>query len=77
MPKFVDNALREQRNRNKRRRKVQATCSPIRRVRQFLADPVTRFWLGCNICCFGSLFVVSILFLSLIYPTLVRPITKY
>ena len=77
MPKYIESVLKEQRNRMRRRRKVQATCSPIRRVRRFIADPVTRFWLGCNLCCFGSLFLMSFLFMTLLYPTVVRPITRY
>ena len=77
-PKFIEAALKEQRNRLRSRRREKSICpDPVRAIRRFLRDPVTRFWLGCNLCCFGSLFLISFLFLGLLYPTVLRPITKY
>ena len=60
MPKAIEAALTAQRERMKRRKRVQAVCpNPVRGVRTFLANPVTRFWLGCNLCCTAFLFLVS------------------
>jgi hypothetical protein len=77
-PQNIEKALREQAERFRHRRRVKAVCpNPYRHVRSFLADPVTRFWLGCNMCCFIALFVGSILFMTLIYPVALRPTLKY
>lgn len=77
-PKNIEAALKEQRDRNRRRKRVKAVCpNPVRRVRRFLRDPVTRFWLGCNICCLFMLFATSFGFMWLFYPVLLQPTLKY
>ena len=77
-PKNIEKALQEQRARSKRHKKTVSMCpNPVRSVRKFLADPVTRFWLGCNLFCILFLFTLSFVFMSFIYPLVLRPITKY
>ena len=77
-PKNIEKALQEQRARSKRHKKTVSMCpNPVRSVRKFLADPVTRFWLGCNLFCVLFLFTLSFVFMSFIYPLVLRPITKY
>ena len=77
-PKAIEEALRAQLERLKRRKRVKAVCpNPYRRARNFLRDPVTRFWLGCNVCCMFFLFVGSFGFMFMLYPVFFRPILKY
>ena len=77
-PKAIEEALREQRERARRRKRVKAICpNPYRMVRAFLADPVTRFWLGCNLCCTFLMFFLSFGFMWAIYPVTLRPTLKY
>ena len=47
------------------------------RVKAFFADPVTRFWFGCNVFCVFFLFIGFFLGMTFIYPVFIRPITKY
>lgn len=77
-PKNIEKALQEQRARNKRRKQAASICpNPVRGVRRFLRDPVTRFWLGCNICCTFFLFSAAFIFMVFLYPLLLRSVTRY
>ena len=79
-PKNIEAALAEARARNKRRRhraSGRGCPNPVRLARQFVSDPVTRFWLGCNIFCVLLLLLMTFLFLSFLYPLVFRPIFKY
>ena len=77
-PKNIEKALQEQRARNKRRKQATSICpNPVRGVRRFLRDPVTRFWLGCNICCTLFLFSAAFIFMVFLYPLLLRGVTRY
>lgn len=77
-PKNIEKVLQEQRARSKRRKKTVSMCpNPVRGVRRFLANPVTRFWLGCNVCCVLFLFSAAFIMMTFIYPLLLRGITKY
>ena len=77
-PKNIEKALQEQRARSKRRKQAVSICAnPVRGVRRFLRDPVTRFWLGCNICCTLFLFSSAFVFMVFLYPLLLRGATRY
>ena len=77
-PKNIEKALQEQRAKSKRRKATRNICpNPVRMVRNFLSDPVTRFWLGCNIFCMLMLGIMSIAFMTFLYPLLLRGVTKY
>ena len=77
-PKAVEAALKEQRERARKRKRVKAMCpNPVRGVRDFCADPVRRFWCGCNIFCTLFLFIGAFTFMSVFYPVLLRPTLKY
>lgn len=77
-PKNIEKALQEHRARSRRRGKtVSIFPNPVRGVRSFLADPVTRFWLGCNLCCTFTLFATTFIFMVFLYPLLLRPLTMY
>ena len=77
-PKAVEAALKEQRERARRRKRVKTICpNPVSSARHFLANPVTRFWLGCNLCFTICIFVGSFLFMNILYPIFFRRILKY
>ena len=76
-PKAIEAALAEARARPRRHGPFSNWSNPFGKARSFLADPVTRFWLGCNICTLLLLFSVTILFMLFLYPVLLRPIVKY
>lgn len=81
MPKNIEKRLADQRARGKRgsgARGSRSCCpNPVRAVRQFMTDPVTRFWLGCNVFCILLLLLIVFLFMSFLYPLAFRPIFKY
>lgn len=63
LPKNIELRLRAQRERRFTRRKrgpLSRIPNPMRKIRSFLADPVTRFWLGCNICTVFMLFTLAV-----------------
>lgn len=77
-PKAVEATLKAERARRATRRSaVSRLPNPISATRRFLSDPVTRFWLGCNLCTVVMLFVGSVLFMTLLYPVLLRPTLMY
>ena len=77
-PKAIEERLREQRERAKRRKRVKSFLpNPRRAVRRFFEDPVTRFWCFCNICCTFCLWSGTFLFFQFLYPIWLRPIFNY
>ena len=76
-PKAIEASLAEARARPRRRGPFSHLPNPAAKARKFLADPVTRFWLGCNICTILLLFTASVLFMLFLYPILLRPVVKY
>ena len=77
-PKAIEERLREQRERAKRRKRVKSFLpNPRRSVRRFFEDPVTRFWCFCNICCTFCLWSGTFLFFQFLYPIWLRPIFNY
>jgi hypothetical protein len=78
-PKAIENMLKTARQQRQSRRKgpVGNLPNPIAAARSFVANPVTRFWLACNLCLLLVLFAGSVLFLSLVYPVALRPAVKY
>ena len=74
----IEERLREQRERAKRRKRVKSFLpNPRRAVRRFFEDPVTRFWCFCNICCTFCLWSGTFLFFQFLYPIWLRPIFNY
>ncbi len=76
-PKAIEARLRAQRERPRRRTPFSRCPNVTGRIKAFLRDPVTRFWLVYNICWGGCLFGGSALFMVFIYPVTLRPILKY
>lgn len=76
-PKAIEARLRNTRAlRSRRRGWTSGLPSPVRATRRFLADPVTRFWLGCNVCTVLVVFGGSALFMIYLYPMMLRPTLK-
>ena len=76
-PKAVERMLKEMRSRPRRRIPLSRLPNPIIAAQSFLADPVTRFWLGCNICVTMFIFGGFVMFMLLLYPVSLRPVLKY
>lgn len=79
-PKYIEKVLADQRARIRSRaasRTKKGLPSPVRAVRRFLRDPVTRFWLVCNLFCAVLVFVSFFLLMNVLYPLALRPILKY
>ena len=76
-PKAIEKMLKDVRSRPRRRGPVSSCPNPISIAHSFLADPVTRFWLVCNLCTVIILFTGSVLFMTILYPVLLRPSLKY
>ena len=76
-PKAIEKTLKEYRARPHRRGPLARCPNPLAAARSFLADPVTRFWLGCNVCTVLILFTSSVLFMIFLYPVWFRPTLKY
>lgn len=79
-PKAIENMLktaRQQQRQSRRKGPVGNLPNPVAAARSFVANPVTRFWLACNLCLLLVLFAGSVLFMSLVYPVALRPAVKY
>ena len=77
-PKAIENMLKTARQRQSRRKGPVANLpNPVTAARSFVANPVTRFWLACNVSLLLVLFAGSVLFMSLVYPVALRPAVKY
>ena len=80
LPKNIERSLQLQRDRRQSRRTrgpLSRLPNPVAKARSFLADPVTRFWLVCNVCTLITLFSSFFLFMTFLYPSLLRPVLKY
>ena len=76
-PKAIEAMLKAARTRPRRRGPLSRLPNPVAKARRFLADPVTRFLLGCNVCAVLTLFGGSALFMIYVYPIVLRPTLKY
>ena len=76
-PNVIERMLREHRKRPRRRGPLARVQNPMTLASIFFADPVLRFWFGCNLCTVALLFTAIALSLHLLYPLLLRTTIRY
>ena len=75
-PAAIERRMEQLRRRPRRRTPASRLPNPVTVVTTFLANPVQRFWLVCNLACAGFLVGTSMIYLLLILP-LMKDILGY